>query len=80
MNAGTLVAATGAAIDGLEAPQRITADVGEHPMTWAFHFDDEPADIVTADMSAGAGGGRHGRALCRSQPVDGAVRVQEFDR
>lgn len=49
-------------------------------MTWAFHFDDEPADIVTADMSAGAGGGRHGRALCRSQPVDGAVRVQEFDR
>jgi pimeloyl-ACP methyl ester carboxylesterase len=25
----------------------------ENPMTWAFHFDDEPADIVAQDMNAG---------------------------
>jgi pimeloyl-ACP methyl ester carboxylesterase len=27
----------------------------EHPMQWAFHFDDEPADIVAADMAGAAG-------------------------
>ncbi|MDE3204960.1 MAG: alpha/beta hydrolase [Acidobacteriota bacterium] len=27
----------------------------EHPWQWAFHYDDEPADIVQADMAANAG-------------------------
>jgi alpha-beta hydrolase superfamily lysophospholipase len=26
----------------------------EHPYAWAFHFDDEPADIVAADLRANA--------------------------
>jgi alpha-beta hydrolase superfamily lysophospholipase len=28
----------------------------EHPFQWAFHYDDEPADIVAADMAANTGG------------------------
>jgi len=27
---------------------------GEHPFAWAFHFDDEPADVVAADMALDA--------------------------
>lgn len=27
---------------------------GEHPFQWAFHFDDEPADMVALDMAASA--------------------------
>lgn len=27
---------------------------GENPLTWAFHWDDEPAEIVAADMQPGA--------------------------
>ncbi|HVW43839.1 MAG TPA: hypothetical protein VHC18_21070 [Amycolatopsis sp.] len=26
----------------------------EHPFTWAFHWDDEPADVVATDMAANA--------------------------
>jgi pimeloyl-ACP methyl ester carboxylesterase len=29
---------------------------GEHPFTWAFHWDSEPADIIAADMDAAADG------------------------
>jgi len=32
------------------------ASQGEHPFAWAFHFDDEPADVVAADMAAGISG------------------------
>jgi pimeloyl-ACP methyl ester carboxylesterase len=31
-----------------------TADQGEHPFAWAFHYDDVPADIVALDMAASA--------------------------
>jgi pimeloyl-ACP methyl ester carboxylesterase len=31
---------------------------GEHPFTWAFHWDSEPADIIAADMAAAADGYR----------------------
>jgi pimeloyl-ACP methyl ester carboxylesterase len=27
---------------------------GEHPFTWAFHWDSEPADIIATDMDAAA--------------------------
>lgn len=27
----------------------------EHPLAWAFHYDDVPADIVAADLTAMAG-------------------------
>jgi alpha-beta hydrolase superfamily lysophospholipase len=33
-----------------------TDESGEHPWTWAFHWDEEPEDIVRADMAAYAGG------------------------
>jgi pimeloyl-ACP methyl ester carboxylesterase len=29
---------------------------GEHPWTWAFHYDDEPDDVVLADMAGMSGG------------------------
>lgn len=38
-----------------EALERLTA-TGTNPFTWAFHWDDEPKDIVDADMSAVLGG------------------------
>lgn len=30
------------------------AGTDEHPFTWAFRWDSEPADIVAADMAASA--------------------------
>jgi alpha-beta hydrolase superfamily lysophospholipase len=33
-----------------------TGAAGEHPFTWAFHYDDEPADIVARDMLADVNG------------------------
>ena len=31
-------------------------DVGEHPLAWAFHYDDVPREIVAADLAAYDGG------------------------
>jgi pimeloyl-ACP methyl ester carboxylesterase len=33
----------------------------EHPFTWAFHYDDEPADVVAADMAGMAAMSSTGR-------------------
>jgi alpha-beta hydrolase superfamily lysophospholipase len=56
LNAAALAAAAGPTIDGQGAQQRLAEQTGENPMAWAFHWDDEPADIVAADMGATAGG------------------------
>lgn len=47
-----------AASQQLDRPQSVetAAGSGEHPFTWAFHWDDEPADIVSMDMQAGIDG------------------------
>ena len=50
MNAAALAAAE--AVQPGDAP---VAGNGEHPFQWAFHYDDEPADIVALDMAAAAG-------------------------
>lgn len=54
LNAATLAAATGARLGDGEALQQ-AARAGEHPFQWAFHHEDEPADIVALDMAASAG-------------------------
>jgi hypothetical protein len=55
LNAASLAAGTSAPDAGTQpdaAPQAV-----EHPFTWAFHYDDEPAAVVAADMNAGLDGG-----------------------
>jgi len=52
LNLAALTAAAGASIDGPESLAD-SAAAGEHPFRWPFHFDDEPADVVHADLSAG---------------------------
>jgi pimeloyl-ACP methyl ester carboxylesterase len=37
----------------IDDPLSPTSGSGENPFTWAFHFDDEPAEIVAHDMTAG---------------------------
>jgi hypothetical protein len=53
----------GATSAGDQAPvvvnaERLTGELtlggaGENPLAWAFHFDDEPADLVARDMGGG---------------------------
>lgn len=54
MNAAAMAAAEGAKLGDGAALQE-AARGGEHPFQWAFHHDDEPADIVALDMAASAG-------------------------
>ena len=54
LNAAALAAAEGAKLGDGAALQAAAAS-GEHPFRWAFHWDDEPADIVALDMAASAG-------------------------
>jgi len=55
LNAAALAAAGGPPIEGPESLEAAAAVPGEHPFQWAFHFDDEPPDIVAADMAGAAG-------------------------
>ncbi len=43
--------------DAITGPDDLaeSASSPEHPWQWAFHYDDEPIDIVRADMAAGIG-------------------------
>jgi pimeloyl-ACP methyl ester carboxylesterase len=44
--------------DETDAEQDTLAEMmsgGENPLTWAFHWDDEPVDMVALDMNAGQG-------------------------
>jgi pimeloyl-ACP methyl ester carboxylesterase len=54
LNAAALAAAEGAKL-GDGAALQAAAGSGEHPFQWAFHWDDEPADIVALEMAAAAG-------------------------
>jgi pimeloyl-ACP methyl ester carboxylesterase len=47
-------AALAAAGPTLAGQDSLAAGRGEHPFTWAFHWDSEPADIVAIDMAASA--------------------------
>jgi pimeloyl-ACP methyl ester carboxylesterase len=51
LNPAALTAAAGPTLDGQDSLAEATG-TGEHPFTWAFHWDSEPADIVAADMAA----------------------------
>jgi hypothetical protein len=53
VNPAALAAAAGPVLSAQDSLVE-TAAHGENPFTWAFHWDDEPADIVAADMAAGA--------------------------
>src|SRR5690242_5328195 len=55
LNAAALAAATGPTLAGQESLEQAAADAPEHPFQWAFHFDDEPPEVMAADMAAAAG-------------------------
>jgi pimeloyl-ACP methyl ester carboxylesterase len=54
LNLAALMAAAGQTLAGQDSIEEAAAQ-GEHPFAWAFHFDDEPAEIVAEDMAASAG-------------------------
>jgi pimeloyl-ACP methyl ester carboxylesterase len=53
LNGAALAAAAGPTLGGQDSLAE-AAGTGEHPFTWAFHWDSEPAAIVAADMAASA--------------------------
>ena len=53
LNQAALAATASPALSHRDS-QAATAGTGEHPFTWAFHWDTEPADIVATDMAANA--------------------------
>jgi alpha-beta hydrolase superfamily lysophospholipase len=56
LNQAALAAAAGPRLGGPESLTDAAAQ-GEHPFAWSFHYDDEPAEVVAADMAASAGTG-----------------------
>jgi pimeloyl-ACP methyl ester carboxylesterase len=74
LNAPALAAATGPTLGGQDSLEE-AAGTGEHPFTWAFHWDSEPADIVAADMTADAGGGQLPPWRSPSTPACGIYMV-----
>jgi alpha-beta hydrolase superfamily lysophospholipase len=54
LNQAALAAAAGPTLSGEETLAEAAAQ-GEHPFAWSFHYDDEPADMVAADMAAASG-------------------------
>lgn len=52
-NAAAIAAASGARVSG-EEDLLAAAARGEHPFAYSFHYDDVPADVVEADLYAGA--------------------------
>jgi pimeloyl-ACP methyl ester carboxylesterase len=55
LNQRALERAAGPQLGGAESIVEAADEVGEHPFAWAFHWDDEPADIVALDLAAGLG-------------------------
>jgi len=53
LNAAALA---GAAAVTDTASLETAAAAGENPFSWAFHFDDEPPDVVAEDMAGGSAG------------------------
>jgi pimeloyl-ACP methyl ester carboxylesterase len=56
LNQAALAAAAGPKLGG-QKDLAAAASSGEHPFTWCFHYDDEPAEIVALDMGAASGTG-----------------------
>ncbi len=56
VNQDVLAAAGSSAVTG-EDSFADAAQQAEHPWRWAFHFDDEPADVVDRDMASGLDSG-----------------------
>jgi pimeloyl-ACP methyl ester carboxylesterase len=56
LNQRALEQASGPQLGGSDALVDAAEEVGENPFAWAFHWDDEPADIVALDMAAGLAG------------------------
>ena len=54
LNQAALTAVAAGAIAGAEDIATM-ASQGEHPFAWAFHWDDEPADVVAADLGLTGG-------------------------
>jgi pimeloyl-ACP methyl ester carboxylesterase len=54
LNAAAVAAAAGPTIFG--ESDAVPAAASDHPFTWAFHYDDEPPEIVALDMLASTGG------------------------
>jgi alpha-beta hydrolase superfamily lysophospholipase len=54
LNAATLATAAGPTLAGPESLEQAAAAAPEHPFQWAFHYDDEPPEMVAADMAAAA--------------------------
>jgi pimeloyl-ACP methyl ester carboxylesterase len=50
VNAAALMEAAGPTIDADAIAE--ASDTGQNPLAWAFHWDDEPADVVAADSAA----------------------------
>ncbi len=55
LNPAALAAAAGPTRAGQDSVAA-AAGAGEHPFTWAFHWDTEPPDIIAADMAASVDG------------------------
>jgi hypothetical protein len=55
LNRAELDAGHGPVIGGAGTLVALAADSGEHPFAWSFHYDDEPPEIVEADLSAASG-------------------------
>ena len=51
LNAEALAAAAAPTIEGEESLAAVAELEGEHPFRWAFHYDDEPEDIVSIDLA-----------------------------
>ncbi len=54
LNAPALAAAAAPVLSGQESIEEAAASSSAHPFQWAFHFDDEPPEVVAADMAAAA--------------------------
>jgi pimeloyl-ACP methyl ester carboxylesterase len=54
VNLAALAEAAGPTIDAEVVAE--AASEGQNPMAWAFHWDDEPTEVVAADMAAVPGG------------------------
>jgi hypothetical protein len=74
LNAAALAAAAGPTLGGQDSVDE-AASAGEHPFTWAFHWDSEPAGLVAADMGADDGHGQLPPWRSPSTPACGIYMV-----
>lgn len=51
LNLAAVLAAVGPTLDDADSIEEAAEVTAEHPFQWAFHFDDEPAELVAADLA-----------------------------